>query len=138
MRTAATAAIVALLTLGSVAAPGFDAKPASAQSNFVLTEAHISQAKEALHLTAAQERHWPAVAAAMRAVIRAQAAEVQEGDGMVARLRNRASSFSATAASVRRLIAAARPLIRSLDAEQRQSAQALARSMGFTKLASVL
>lgn len=138
MRTAATAAIVALLTFGTVAAPGFESGPAFAQANLVLTEAHIAQAKEALHLTPAQERHWPAVAAAMRGVIRTQAAEVQESDGMVARLRNRASSFSATAASVRQLISAARPLIRSLDAEQRQSAQALARSMGFTKLASVL
>ena len=138
MRTAAVAAIVGLLTLGTVGVPGFDARPAAAQSDFHLTESHIAQAKAALHLTPAQERHWPAVAAAMRSLIKAQAREEQDMDGMVSRIRSRAASLSATTAGIRRLIAAARPLIRSLDAQQRQDAQAMARSMGFTKLASVL
>jgi hypothetical protein len=139
MRAAAVAAIVGLLTFGAAGVPAFDAQPAAAQSGFVLTEGHIAQAKAALHLTPSQERHWPAVAAAMRGVIRAQARdESSESEGMVSRIRSRAASISATTSSIRRLIAAARPLIRSLDAEQRQNAQAMARSMGFTQLASVL
>lgn len=138
MRTAAVAAIVGLLTLGTVAVPGFDTRPAAAQSGIYLTEGHIAQAKAALHLTPAQERHWPAVASAMRSLIKAQANEEQQSDGMVSRIRSRAASLSATTTGIRRLIAAARPLIRSLDAQQRQDAQAMARSMGFTKLASVL
>jgi hypothetical protein len=126
------------LTFGTAGIPGFNVRPAAAQSGFQLSEGHIAQAKAALHLTPAQERHWPAVAAAMRSLIKAQAREEQDTDGMVSRIRSRAASLSATTSGIRRLIAAARPLIRSLDAEQRQNAQAMARSMGFTKLASVL
>ena len=65
-----------------------------------LTEGHIAQAKAALRLTPAQERHWPRVAAALRAIGRQS-----------------------------------KPLLRTLNAEQKHTAMAMVQSVGYGHLA---
>jgi hypothetical protein len=124
--------VLALATIGtSVAeAEGYEvasAPPGAHQTGStgpVLTEMHISSLRSTLNLTAEQARHWPPVEAALRAIVQSQA----EAKGVIQRLGNQAGS-------IRRLMAAARPLIRSLDAEQKREAIRLARSMGFAHVA---
>src|ERR1700674_778733 len=55
------------LTTASEARNSF--RPAS---GIVLTEGHIARLKAALKLTAAQEKYWPAVAAALHSIVRAR------------------------------------------------------------------
>lgn len=86
-----------------------------------LTESRIAQAKAALRLTPAQERHWPRIASALRSIAR------QGSDSTMAR-----------ANGARLVVAAARPLFRTLDADQRQTAIGMVRAMGFGYLASAL
>lgn len=99
----------------------------TARSVPTLTEGHIASLRSSLNLTAEQARHWPAVEAALRAVAHSQARA--EASGLVGRI-------SSTASSVRRLIAVSRPLVRSLDPEQKSHALRLARSMGFASVAA--
>ena len=85
-------------------------------------EGQIAQAKAALNLTPQQARHWPRVAAAVRAV---------------ARQANSASA-SARASGAGRVLSAAIPLIRTLSPEQRQTAVSLVHAMGYGHIASRL
>jgi hypothetical protein len=99
-----------------------------------ISESQIAQAKAALRLKPEQERHWPRVAAALRAVARVAARAEADESGFVQRVRGRATQ----AAGARRVMAAAMPLIRSLDAEQKQTAMSMVRAAGFGSLASRL
>jgi hypothetical protein len=83
-------------------------------------------------LTAEQQRHWPAVAAALRGLSRTG------NNGSTQGLRQRASAAVGTANAVRRVVAAAGPLVRSLTAEQKQSGMQVIRASGFSHLASAL
>lgn len=104
-----------------------------------LSESQIAQAKAALRLKPEQERYWPRVAAALRSVARSSVRAVEaDENGFVQRVRGRAASLSAQAAGARRVLAAAMPLIRSLDAEQKQTAMSMVRAAGFGHLASRL
>jgi hypothetical protein len=118
------------LTVGMMSAPARSAE---------ISEAQIAQAKAALNLTPAQARHWPRVAAALRAVSRqAVRAAAADEDGFVHKVRSRAASISSQAAGARRVLSAAMPLIRTLSPEQKQTARAMAQSFGFGHLASRL
>lgn len=92
--------------------------PATAQQlasvGGAVTESQIGQLKSILNLTAGQQAHWPAVAAALRQV--------------------RDPKYDA--AGVRRVLAAARPLIRTLDDSQKRTVMQLAQSMGFASVAA--
>jgi hypothetical protein len=130
MVKAAFVGIVALVAVGIM--------PVSADG--LVSEGQIAQAKAALRLTPAQERHWPRVAAALRSLnrqaLRAESNADSEDDGIVKKVRARASSVVSQAAGARRVMAAAAPLIRTLDSEQKQIAASMASSMGFGHLAS--
>jgi hypothetical protein len=86
----------------------------------VVTDGHIAQFKAVLNLTADQERYWSPVEATLRDIAR----------------RQHAVAATLDYGSLRRLIAAAMPLFRRLDSEQKREAMALARSLGISRLAS--
>ena len=134
MWKAALVGAVALAAIGTTAVT--TVTPASAES-IVVTSGHISQLKSMLRLTPAQERYWPPVEAALRSLARQPAAD-EDNDGFVQKVRSRASAMASNAAGVRRAWAAARPLIRVLDDEQKQSVMGLARSLGIGHLASAM
>lgn len=131
MVKAALVGIVALMAVGIA--------PVSADG-LVVSEGQIAQAKAALRLTPTQERHWPRVAAALRSLNRQGAAVASHADsddeGLVKKVRARASSVVSQAAGARRVMAAAAPLIRTLDPEQKQAAASMASAIGFGHLAS--
>ena len=111
MRKLMLAGAVALAMMGSTA---------SFAGEMVVTEGHIAQFRSALRLTAEQERYWAPIAATLRNIARQQNAE----------------SATLTGASLRRVVAAAMPLFRRLDADQKRQAMALARSLGVSSLAA--
>ncbi len=105
-------------------------------SQVAMAESRIAEFKAALRLKPEQERHWPRVAAALRDFVARQANHDSNGGSMVQRISDRASSFVLNANSVRRLVAAAQPLVKSLDQEQKQVALGLANQMGFGDVAA--
>lgn len=96
----------------------------------------IAQFKAALRLTVEQERHWPAVEAALRDIIRRHESDEAHAGGLMQRIGDRAASVMLSAGALKRLVAAAQPLIKSLDNDQRRGALQLARNMGFGEVAS--
>jgi hypothetical protein len=107
---------------------------ASASQGPLIKEAHIARLRAALNLTAAQERHWGPVEAALRALARHQARQ-EASAGFVARMSDKASSVANTAVQLKRLASVARPLIKVLDENQKRSAMSFAQSAGFGHLA---
>jgi hypothetical protein len=137
MRKTVLAGVFAVVTLGSSAVlPGYVGQ-ANAQG-VVITEGHIATLKAALNLTPTQERHWAPVEHALRALARSGASEDEQSDGWMQRTRRKVASVGASAAGLRRVMTSARPLIRTLDSEQKQQAIALARSLGIHSIASAL
>lgn len=133
MRNTALASAVALAMMGASFATA-DELPGRAewtrpvaQAGFVLTEAHIARLKSALNLTPMQARHWPAVEAALRNIVRLQA-EARSARGF---LDFRSRHQHEHALSMSRLMAAAMPLIRTLDDGQKREALKLAQAMGL-------
>ena len=135
MWKALIAGLFALAFFGSIAGSG----PASADPSPRL-EAGIARFKAALRLTPAQERHWPRVEAALRSVAnetdRQQVADASPQPGFFRRVGTRATEMALSAASMRRLVSAAQPLVKSLDEGQKREAITLARAMGFGSLAA--
>ena len=103
-------------------------------------EGGIARFKSALRLTPAQQKHWPRVEAALRALgrdsNRAEAAEDPAKPGFFRRVGSRAADLAMNTASMQRLVSAAQPLVRTLDDDQKREAMSLARAMGFGSLAS--
>ena len=93
------------------------------------TSVNIARIKSALHLTPAQERHWAPVEAALRELARRQ--ERDANDGMVRRVSKRVVQIALNSATVHRLVAAARPLVKTFDEQQMQTAHGLAQEMGL-------
>ena len=100
-------------------------------------ESKIAQAKATLRLTPEQEKHWPRVAVALREVsARGNNVEEASAGGFVQKVKARAGEIMLSAASVKRLVSAAQPLIKSLDEDQKRSALSMARSMGLASVAA--
>jgi hypothetical protein len=104
---------------------------APASAGPIVKEAHIARLKSVLNLTPSQNAYWAPVESALRALAREQKAEAT---GFVQRMGDRAASAAGTAMRLRRLAAAARPLIQSLDDTQKQKAMILAQNLGFGSL----
>jgi hypothetical protein len=138
MKNAVCAGVVALAMIALL-----PALPAAASGWGVSSEQgiaasiDIARIKGALHLRPDQERYWPAVETALRAVSRRQQAEAQQG-GFVHRLGHRIVSIVLDNAAVARLAAAARPLIAVLDRDQMQAAATLANEMGLGPVVAAL
>jgi len=120
----AVALAAAVGSLAPIAARAGDAFVQSQQVKVGVSidDAQISRFKAALRLTAEQERHWPAVAAALRRM----------------RLGGQAAAIAANAWGLRRLVAAGKPLFHSLDDQQKQVAFQLVQSLGFGAFAAAL
>ena len=135
MWKAALAGAVALATMGSFSFShqGFGITPAAAEE-MVVTEGQIAQLHAALHLTAAQERHWHAVAATLRNLGRQQQQyRVASTDGgFVAQAKSRVAGYAVTAVTMQRVRAAAMPLVAALTEEQKQAGRNALSAMGVS------
>jgi hypothetical protein len=100
----------------------------------VVKESHIARLKSVLNLTAEQRPYWAPVEAALRDLARNQREEASADAGVVHRWSGRAVSVAGDAMRIRRLAAAARPLINLLDDGQKREAMQLARNLGFDRL----
>ena len=89
-----------------------------------VTAGHIARLRAALKLTAEQQKYWPAVEGALRRLSRNEASGVRAAVGQ--------------ANAIRRVAAAARPLIGSLTEKQRQDGVSVINALGFSSLASAM
>jgi hypothetical protein len=107
----------------------------SESSGVVVKESHIARLKSVLNLTAEQRPYWAPVEAALRDLARNQSREEASADsGLMHRWSGRAAGIASDAMRIRRLAAAARPLIGVLDDGQKRDAMQLARNLGFDRL----
>ena len=127
------AGAIALVIIGSTSLP---AQPLVTDgAGLTVTPSHITQLKSILRLTPEQERHWPSVEVALRGLVKAQDVETPR---LTQTVHARAAAITAHAASIARVLVAAKPLIKSLNEEQRREAMALARSLGIGTFAAAL
>ena len=96
---------------------------------------NIARIKGALKLTPAQLAYWPPVESALRRVAHEQQAA---SGGLIHRISQRVVSIVLTGAAIRRLAAAARPLIARLDDDQKMAAVQLADEMGLGSVVAAL
>jgi hypothetical protein len=96
----------------------------------------VARIKSALHLTPAQEPYWAPVEAALRELARRQ--ERDANDGLVRRVSKRVVQVALNSATVHRLAAAARPLVKTFDEQQMRTAHGLAQEMGFGPVVAAL
>jgi len=89
---------------------------AGASHGPVVTSGHIARLKAALRLTSAQMHYWPAVESALRGLAQRHSRD-RSADGMARRV----AAAAVDANALRRVAAAARPLISSLDEKQRMA-----------------
>jgi hypothetical protein len=106
----------------------------SAEDIAALVDARVAALKAGLRLTAEQEKHWPQVEAAIRALAKertermaqrraareARAAGRDASTDLVERLRQRADAMATRAAALKQLAEAADPLYKSLDDSQKR------------------
>ena len=108
-------------------------QPQAVQHGPTVTEGHIARLKNALRLTPEQQRHWPAVASALRHLSR-KSSNSANAQGIT----HRTSAAVGNANAIRRVAAAARPLIASLTEQQKQAGMQVIQSLGFASLASAM
>jgi zinc resistance-associated protein len=109
-------------------------------------DARVAHIKARLRLTAEQEKHWPAVEAAIRDLAKERAARMSERRALrdsttaarpsvIERMRLRAEAMSVRAASLKKLADATEPLYNSLDDAQKPRLAALLRVSGPAAMA---
>jgi hypothetical protein len=96
----------------------------------VLTQTQIARFRAALKLRSEQERYWPAVARVLNSMIR-QSGTSGSRSGLVRRIGERASALASDVTFLRQLAAAAMPLVRSMDDEQKLTAMRFVNAMGY-------
>lgn len=102
----------------------------SAEDESAFTDAKIAELKAGLRLTTEQEKHWPALEAAIRDTSKARMGRMQEmrasaearrdHPDAVAAMRQRAQMMKANAADLDKLADASAPLYGSLDDAQKR------------------
>jgi hypothetical protein len=132
---ALTAGMISPAVAEVLDAPQLQQEQAAGQSGPLIREAHIARLRTVLNLKPEQQRYWAPVEAALRALARQQVREMASA-GPVQGMSERATSVAGTAMQLRRLAAAAAPLIKVLDEEQKNSAVSYVHSAGFGHLAS--
>jgi len=130
MRMALRAGAFALATMGVVFFGGLNA-PARAQE-VVLTEGKIAQIRSALQLSPAQEVHWRSLMVAVRQIVGNQQGE--DAGGFVQRVKARVGSYVLGGVAMRRISAAAQPLIMSLNEDQKRDGMNAVRNLGVASL----
>jgi hypothetical protein len=144
MKMTVCASVIALAALGLLSVA-----PAARADDVVMTTASaphnasapttsidVVRIKSALQLTPAQERHWAPVEAALRELARRQ--ERDANDGLVRRVSKRVVQVALNSATIHRLTAAARPLVKTFDEHQMQTAHGLAQQMGLGPVVAAL
>ena len=138
MRMTVCAGVIALAALSLLptvpAAHAADMMDNAAAAH--MTSIDVARIKSALHLTPAQEPHWAPVEAALRDLARRQ--ERDANDGLVRRVSKRVVQIALNSATVHRLAAAARPLVKTFDEQQMRTAHGLAQEMGFGPVVAAL
>jgi hypothetical protein len=132
----ASAIVLATSFMLSNVSTGQAVEYSGAEASRLAAAVNIERIKSTLKLTAAQERHWPAVENALRDLARQQAKS--DEDGFVKRISRRVVSIVLNSASVQRLAVAARPLIAALDDDQKRAAVGLAHEMGLGPVVAAL
>jgi c-di-AMP phosphodiesterase-like protein len=137
MKVKLFASVVALAFLGSV--PGIIVPAQAYDSATVQGRIDISRIKSVLKLTPEQQHYWPAVESALRSLAHQQAQQVAgQSDGLVRRVSNSMYTFVMDNATIARVGAAARPLVKVLDDRQKQDAIALCHEMGLGQVLAAL
>jgi hypothetical protein len=100
----------------------------------------IPRIKSVLKLTPEQQAYWPPVEAALRMLSRHKVAEQPStsNEGLFQRVSNRVYSYAFDAATIARVGAAARPLVKMLDDRQKSDAIALCQEMGLGQVLAAL
>lgn len=137
MKKALYASVLALAAFGLLSNP----PAARAEQGMVAAQdqpaaaINIARIKSALKLTPAQLAYWPPVESALLRVAREQQAN---SGGLIRRISHRVVSIVLTGAAIKRLAAAARPLIAQLDDDQKLAAAQLAEEMGLGSVVAAL
>jgi hypothetical protein len=100
----------------------------------------IPRIKNVLHLTPEQQAYWPPVEAALRTLARHPVAEqpIPQNEGLFQRVSNRVYAYAVDAATLARVGAAVRPLVKVLDDRQKNDAIALCQEMGLGQVLAAL
>ena len=139
------AAIATVLCLPALASNAFAAPPESAagsrfseEDRAAFTDARIAGLKAGLKLTAAQEKNWPALEAAMRERAKERAArmaewaekrkELEGQHNVIEFMQRRAKAMETRAAGLVKFADAAKPLYDSLDEAQKHRFGAMLRA----------
>ena len=147
MRMNLCAGVIALAALGLLsvapAARADDVVMTTASAPFNPAPSHtasidVARIKSALHLTPAQEPYWAPVEAALRELAQRQERDANANDGLVHRVSRRVVQIALNSATVHRLVAAARPLVKTFDEQQMQTAHGLAQEMGLGPVVAAL
>jgi LTXXQ motif family protein len=135
MWKAALAGAIALATISplSVSTEGVVITTAAAQ-DVVVTESHIARLRRSLRLTPAQQVHWHKVEAALRSYFSRTASADNSGDSYYQRARARVAGYAINAQAMHRLSSAARPLIATLDEEQKRDGMQAIQAMGLASM----
>ncbi len=128
---------LALLCLLPAATTQVHASELSGGTSGALTQVNVARIKAALKLTPEQQAYWPPIEVALRDIQREQA-DPSANPGLLRRISNRVVSVVLNGAAAARLAAAARPLVKALTSEQRDTAISLAREMGLGPMLAAL
>lgn len=133
MKKLALAGAIAFAVIGniSMSSQGVAINSAMAQE-LVVTHGQISQLKQSLHLTGAQEAKWRPVEHALRALAQRPYRVASADAGYVERVQSRVAGYTIDAMAMSRLRSAAGPLIAALSEEQKQAGRAVLQSMGVS------
>ncbi len=118
----------------------------TAEAITAMVDARVARIKTRLRLTSEQEKHWPAVEAAIRDLAKERAARMSERrasrdaagttqPNAIERMRRGADAMSVRAASLKKLADVTEPLYKSLDETQRLRLGALLRVSGSAGMA---
>lgn len=136
------AAALALAAFGfaptfTSAANAYDA--ADAATTAAKPRIDISRIKSVLRLTPEQQAYWPPVEAALRMLARRPVTEQPaQAEGLFQRVSNRVYAYALDAATLARVGAAVRPLVKVLDDRQKNDAVALCHEMGLGQVLAAL
>jgi hypothetical protein len=138
MKTARVLAF-ALMLFGSMSFVQHGSAAYAQSQTIVVTDGMIARLKAALHLSPAQEIHWQRLEATLRDTVQQRHVADATGStgasaGFVQRVRTRMRSVVLDAWAARRVAVAARPLIATLDDNQKRVGEATLRDMGVASL----
>jgi hypothetical protein len=137
MTLRAGALALAMTALLTQATPSFALEAAGVEQSQLSASINIGRIKSVLKLTPEQMPYWAPVERALLDLGRQQQAQPEQA-GLVRRLSNKVVSIALSSRAIQRLAVAARPLIASLDTDQKLAAMGLADEMGLGPVIAAL